>query len=61
MAARRLNAEETAERLREIDDESVFIAADRVKATPLFDAYFDNTRGVDTKRDFFALIDQLSA
>ncbi len=60
VTSRGLAAEETAERLREIDDESAFVAADRQKAIPLFDAYFENTRAPNTSGDFIALIDRLA-
>lgn len=57
--ARNLKQEETAERLREIDDESIFISEDRRKPTPMFNVYFENARSPATIRDFLGLIDQL--
>lgn len=59
VVARNLQTEETAERLREIDDESAFIAEDRRKPAPLFNAYFENTYLPAATRGFLAVIDRL--
>jgi guanylate kinase len=57
--SRNLNAEETAERIHEIEGESAFINEDRQKAQPLFDVYFRNTRSPSSQGDFLAAIDAL--
>lgn len=57
--ARNLTAEETAERVREIEAETSWIAADRATTKPLFDVYFQNTRSPNSVGDFFKTIDAL--